>query len=200
MNKLWAAALACLCTACASTPSAPGPAASAAAPADSSGKTRSLYSATESASLFGCSALTDSAMIIAEMKQKGMSLEQAKAYFAARPNSELTLATADLVYDAAVGNVWDYATKFFGDCAASVSKVPRSRSGPASFCMLNSMIAANAQASKQAGVPIEKVESYFAVFPGDTPKAIITRVYSQSQTRAAAHAEAWNACMAQISG
>jgi len=192
-----AAALACLGAACASNPApgsttatTPGPSAPAAA----------LYSAKERASLFGCSALTDSAMIIAEMKRKGMPIAEVKAYFADRPNAQLTLATADQVYDAHIDNVWDYATKFFGDCAAQVSGVPHERSGPASFCMLDSMIATTAQASQEAGVPIEKVDQYFAGFPGDRPRAIIAGVYAQAQTRAVAHAEAWNACMGPISG
>ncbi len=197
-------ALACLCAACAVHPVAPAAAAppgTAVLPAAGAPDNAApLYSAQEKASLFGCSALTDSAMIVAEMKQKGIPRQDAKAFFANRPNSQLTLATVDKVYDDSVGNVWDYATSFFGDCATHVARVPRERSGPASFCMLNSMIATNAQASKDAGVPIEKVDQYFAGFPGDQPRAIIAGVYAQSQTRAEAHAQVWNACMASISG
>ncbi len=194
--RAFGAALASLCAACAVHSVAPpadqaAPASNGAAP---------LYTAQERASLFGCSALTDSAMIIAEMKQKGTPIQDANAFFAGRPNSQLTQATVVKVYDDNVGNVWDYAVTFFGDCAARVSKVPRDRSGSAGFCMLNSMIATNAQASKAAGVPIEKVDRYFARFPGELPKAIIARVYAQSQNRAEAHAEAWNSCMAPISG
>jgi len=202
--RAFAAALACLCGACSLHPVVPAASATpgtAVAPATATpGNAAPLYSAQEKASLFGCSALTDSAMIIAEMKQKGVPIQDAKAFFANRPNSQLTLATADKVYDDKVGNVWDYATGFFDDCAAHVSKVSRERSGPASFCMLNSMIAANAQGSKAAGLPIEQVDRYFAGFPGDQPKAIVAGVYAQSQTRAEAHAQVWNACMAPISG
>ena len=194
--RAFCAALAGLCAACAMHPAAP--AASEAAPASSGAAP--LYTAQERASLFGCSALTDSAMIIAEMKQKGTPIQDANAFFAERPNSQLTLATVVKVYDDKVGNVWDYAVSFFGDCAARVAKVPRERSGSAGFCMLNSMIATNAQASKAAGVPVEKVDRYFARFPGELPRAIIARVYAQSQSRAEAHADAWNSCMAPISG
>jgi len=193
-----AAALTCLGAACASNP-APESATTTAAPV-SPAPAAALYSAAERASLFGCSALSDSAMIVAEMKRKGTPIADAKAYFADRPNAQLTLATVDEVYDAHIDNVWDYATRFFGDCAAQVSGVPRQRSGPASFCMLDSLIATTAQASHEAGVPIEKVEGYFAGFPGERPKAIIAGVYAQEQTRAAAHAQAWNTCMDSISG
>ena len=193
--RAFAMALGVFCAACSVHP---------VTPAASSGTAQAAggvphYSAQERASLYGCSALTDSAMIIAEMKQKGAPIQDVKAFFADRPNAQLTLATVDRVYDDKIGNVWDYAVVFFGDCATRVSQVPRDRSGPAGFCMLNSMIAANAQASKTAGVPIEKVDQYFSRFPGELPKAIIARVYAQSQTRAQAHAEAWNACMAPIS-
>lgn len=199
--RIVAPVLAGLAAACSTQPAVP--AASPAAPppaaaADAAGAPQ--YSASERASLFGCSALTDSAMIIAEMKHKGASVSQAKAFFADRPNAQLTLATVDRVYDDPVGNVWDYALRFFGDCAAGVSQVPRERSGPASFCMLNGMIAANAQGSSDAGVPIEQVEQYFAGFPGELPKSIIAGVYAHPQTRAQAHADAWNACMAPLSG
>ncbi|MDB5976086.1 MAG: hypothetical protein JWR07_2846 [Nevskia sp.] len=194
--RVFAAALGVFCAACSThpvTPAADGGPAQAAASVPH-------YSAQERGSLYGCSALTDSAMIIAEMKQKGAPIQDVKAVFADRPNAQLTLATVDRVYDDKVGNVWDYAVTFFGDCATRVSRVPRDRSGPAGFCMLNSMIAANAQASKMAGVPIEKVDQYFSRFPGELPKSIIAGVYARSQTRAEAHAEAWNACMAPISG
>ena len=195
-----AATLSCLCAACAVHPVAPAASTGPGAVTPAAGTAAPLYSARERASLFGCSALTDTAMIVADMKHRGVSLQDVKGFYAGRPNSDLTLATADKVYDDKVGNIWDYATVFFGDCATRVSLVPRERTGPASFCMLNSMIAASAQASREAHVPIEKVEQYFAGFPGDQPRAIITRVYAQSQSRAEAHAEAWNACMAPISG
>jgi hypothetical protein len=188
--------LLCLGAGCASNP----PPAPVPASADSAPMPAALYTAKERASMFGCSALTDSAMIIAEMKRNGASRQDAKAFFADRPNAPLTLATVDKVYDDRIGNVWDYATVFFTDCAAHVSAVPRDRSGPASFCMLNSMIAATAQASRQADVPIEKVNQYFAGFPGALPQSIIAGVYAQTQTRAEAHAQAWNSCMEKISG
>ena len=201
--RAFTAALACLCAACSTQPVQPAASATAGTAvtpdAGAPANPAPLYSAQEKTSLFGCSALTDSAMITAEMKRKGTPVQDAKAFFASRPNSQLTLAVVDEVYDDSVGNVWDYATRFFGDCAAGVSRVPRERSGQASFCMLNSMIATNAQASKEAGVPIEKVEQYFAGFPGDQPKAIIAGVYARSLTRAEAHAQVWNACMAPIS-
>ena len=198
ISRLMALALAALCAACSMHRVEPETAAAAALPSAGG----PLYTARERASLFGCSALTDSAMIIAEMKRKGVPLNDVKAFFADRPNAQLTQATADRVYDDQVGNVWDYAVGFFDQCAAGVSQVPRQRSGPASFCMLNSMIAATAQGSREAGVPIEQVDQYFAGFPGALPKAIIAQVYAApaQQTRAEAHAQAWNGCMAPISG
>jgi hypothetical protein len=201
MNKLLPVILACLGAACTSNPVIPAdPADPAAVAGPAPAQPAALYSAAERSDLFGCSALTDTAMIIAEMKQNGTLIEAAKGYFAGRPNADLTLATVDMVYDAAIKNIWDYATVFFRDCATHVAKVPATRSGPASVCMLDGMIAANAQTSKQAGVPIDKVERYFSGFAGDMPKAIIARVYAQPQTRAAAHAQAWNSCMDSISG
>jgi hypothetical protein len=175
-----------------------GLAACATAPVPQAPATTAMYAPAERANLFGCSALTDSAMIIAEMKRKGAPRDTAKGYFAGRPNADLTLATVDLVYDAHIVNVWDYATVFFGDCAAHVARVPATRAGPAGFCMLNSMIAATAQGSQAEGTPIDQVERYFAGFPGELPRAIIARAYAQPQSRAAAHAQAWNECMDRL--
>src|SRR5580698_2550678 len=107
-----AAALSCLCAACAVHPVAPAASTGPGAVTPAAGTAAPLYSARERASLFGCSALTDTAMIVADMKHRGVSLQDVKGFYAGRPNSDLTLATADRVYDDKVGNIWDYATVF----------------------------------------------------------------------------------------
>ena len=156
------------------------------------------YTAQESRGLTYCVGLSDTAFAVAERKLRGSTAGDQRAEYAARPRSELTLPLIEKVYTDEFKSSWEYAVRFFDECAVNVVEIPEDRLAGATMCVQQGMIASVAHAQKAAGTKKDAVYANFAKFPSGSTHAIIDAVYAHAQDRPAAELAAWNACMAPL--
>ncbi|HKV25793.1 MAG TPA: hypothetical protein VJN93_14460 [Candidatus Acidoferrum sp.] len=158
---------------------------------------RTVYTDKEYSGMLACVGMTDTAWTNAAQKLKGVSLADATKYYDGRLQGspkDMALLIVNQVYKDSFTNAWDYAVSFFGDCALNIAKVGKDRSGPANYCMQNSMIAMTAWEYRNSGQPIENVYPQFAKL-GATPRSIIDRVYAGSLPRAQTGLDLWESCV-----
>jgi hypothetical protein len=156
----------------------------------------SSYTKPERHGLTYCVALSDTAFAVAERKLRGETLGDVRADYAARPRSELTLSLVEKVYGDELKSSWDYAVRFFDECAVNVVEIPAVRLAGADACLQQGMIASLAHSQKAGGATKDSVYAYFAKFPPDSTHAVIDTVYAKAEKdRPAAELSAWNACM-----
>jgi hypothetical protein len=156
----------------------------------------SRYTATERHGLTYCVALSDTAFAVAERKLRGDTAGDLRAEYAARPRSELTLPLIDKVYADEFKSSWDYAGRFFDECAVNVVEIPAVRLAGADACLQQGMIASLAHSQKAGGATKDSVYAYFAKFPAESTHAVIDTVYAKDEKdRPAAELSAWNDCM-----
>ena len=120
------------------------------------------------------------------------------AEYAGRPRSELTLPLIEKVYADEFKSSWEYAVRFFDECAVNVVEIPEARLAGANQCLQQGMIASVAHTQKAAGAKKEAVYQSFAKFPTASTHAVIDAVFAQAQDRPAAELAAWNACMGPL--
>ena len=159
-----------------------------------------VYSVREKTQLTYCAGLGDVALGIAGRKARGAGVEETRASYAAQANAKITVPLVEKVYADHVGSPWDYAVAFFGECATNVAGVPEQRAELAGYCFQHGLIASAAAGAKARGAPKETVYREFERLASPTTHAVIDSVYAQSQTRAEAELDAWNACMAPLAG
>jgi hypothetical protein len=147
-----------------------------------------------------CIGLSETARRAAAEKLRGTPIDEVKKVYEGKPNARLNVAAVDKVYKEHVSTAWDYAVGFFGECARELAGVSRDRVKLASFCMQNQLIADVAFQYKASGKSKEQAYAQFAQFKSSTPKAIVDLVYDSTKDRAAIRMEAWNSCMADLSG
>ena len=159
----------------------------------------SSYTEQERRGLTYCVGLSDTAFAVAERKLRGTTAGDQRADYAARPRSEVTLPLIEKVYADEFKSSWEYAVRFFGECAVNVVELPAVRLAGANDCLQQGMIASLAHSQKSGGAKKDSVYAYFAKFPGDSTRAVIDAVYAKPEKdRAAAELAAWNACMAPL--
>lgn len=156
------------------------------------------YSVAEVHALTYCVALSDTAFAVAERKLGGATVGDQRAEYAARPRSELTLPLVEKVYADEFKSSWDYALRFFDECAVNVVDLPESRLAGANECLQQGMVASIAHGEKAAGTQKDAVYARFAKLPTEPTRAVIDAVYAQNQERPAAELAAWNACMGRF--
>lgn len=161
--------------------------------------TESSYTGQERHGLTYCVALSDTAFAVAERKLRGNTAGDLRAEYAARPRSEVTLPLIDKVYTDEFKSSWDYAVRFFDECAVNVVEIPEPRLAGATECVQQGMIASLAHSQKEGGAKKDTVYAYFAKFPPESTHAVIDAVFAKAEKdRAAAELAAWNACMAPL--
>jgi hypothetical protein len=163
-----------------------------------------------------CLGLTDNAYNIANAKLAGRPAAELKTE---RPESGFGFTVPQMnkvypqlverVYAASISHPWDYAVAFFKDCTLNAAGVPDAHSGPAVFCMQNSMITSIALHSKGAGVSRQEAYKLFAQLPTETSSKILDQVYAQPKFAPGydyalrAYVQmviAWDDCMTPLTG
>jgi hypothetical protein len=152
------------------------------------------YSREQKTRLTYCMGLADTAWNIATMKLAGKTKEQVRATYASHPNPTLILAEIDEVFGRKFTHTWNFTVDFFRECAVNVAKLRAESTGTAAYCLQNAMLSGLAQEQKAAGRSKQQAVDGLPI-KGDTPTALVNKVYAGDQTRAAAMMSAWNDCV-----
>jgi hypothetical protein len=186
--RLGSFALLCILVACATTENA-----------SQTKATVSRYSAQERSVMTYCLGLSDVANVAAKEKLKGTSASEIKKrYEKTGRMAQTAYAAIDKVYADQVPDAWAYTVGFFKECASEVGQIVSERSGPASHCLQNQMIADVAFNYKTSGAPKEAAHRYFAPLPGDEPRRIVELVYGTDKQRAVIRTGIWEDCMRDL--
>lgn len=153
------------------------------------------YSTQERTKLILCVGLTDTAWTVAREKKAGVTKEAVRARYTKMPKPELAFATVDKVFQDEVGHPWDYAVKFFKECAENLANVPQHRTDLGAYCVQNVMIAGLALEKKTAGVAQDEAARSFSAFKSETPRKIVGRVYASAEQRGPLLMGEWESCI-----
>ncbi len=157
------------------------------------------YSAEEKSRMGACNALGVNAFAIAMAKQGGAKLEDVRQHYAGSDVSKYTLPIVEKVYKDTVTNAWDYALDYFTGCAQEAAQVSQARAVPARFCFLNTLIGADAIASRSHGAAEADVLRKYVALQSDVPKVIVESVYALPEVpQHGAGMQIWDTCMAPI--
>ena len=168
-------------------------------PASGADAPKSSYTEQERRGLTYCVGLSDTAFAVAERKLRGATEGDQRAEYAARPRSEVTLPLIEKVYGDDFKSSWDYAVRFFDECAVNVVELQQVRLAGADTCLQQGMIASLAHSQKAGGATKDSVYAYFAKFPAESTHAVIDAVYAKPEKdRPAAELAAWSSCMAPL--
>lgn len=160
---------------------------------------KAIYSTRESATLSYCDAIADTAFTVATHKKGGVSREEVVKRYAGTPRDQLAVATVNKVYEDDAQKPWEYAVALFKECATELAHVPADRSGMASFCQQNSMIARTAASYRDRGRPQDEAVAEFAAIKSKTPGEVVGRVFASKASAGEVTLAEFQACLAPFS-
>ena len=112
----------------------------------------------------------------------------------------MTLPLIEKVYSDEFKSSWDYALRFFDECAVNVVEIPAVRLAGATECAAAGHDRVGRTRQKAGGAKKDTVYTYFAKFPAESTHAVIDAVYAHDRAgpRRRRSSHAWNACMAPL--
>jgi hypothetical protein len=153
------------------------------------------YKALEKSNLTLCATVTLYAKSIAEYRIAGMPEEKTDRYYGHAPGQREN-PLVHQVYAGTVTDAWEYAAAYFQDCAVDKAKIAADRTGPASACMRDTMIADTAISFRILGRPKQDVYAYLKRFDDEAARKTIDAEYaSPTIPKRNASMDTWNACM-----
>jgi hypothetical protein len=175
-----------------------GAAASVAQQTASTGS-HAVYTGLESAKLFYCVVMADSAKGIADRKLQGATaLELKRREYPDAEMKEIYNATVDKVYEDTFTSVWDYSVGFFGYCARDIAMVSEAQAVFGAGCYKNSQVAAETVDLRLKGLSKKDVTSHFSSLKSDMPKEVVDKTWAGDQDRSTAALDAWDLCMKPV--
>ena len=157
------------------------------------------FSGRESAVLFYCAGLADSAKTIAEQKLQGATATEIRR----PPNQDASMkemheAMVAKVYEDSFASARGYAVDFFGDCAHEVAKVSGEQARFGVSCYQDAQLALDTVDLRIQGHSKRGIIKQFSAMKGERSWKVIDKAWAAKKSRSDAASDAWKQCMKPV--